>query len=251
MLLLYRARCNYELGNVQGAQADLEQILQIDPTNSEALTIRGLQRLDSGALNEALQDFSRALSSDPYKVDALLARSYCFVLLRRFHDALADSEHAWDLDPSNQTAKSNASGCCIYEGQAALSQPISDLYIWPNIPEHTLSNAKTSCILPHCISPEPRVLLLYDDTFSGGAGYGLCMCEDAVYWKTYLNERCYFKQYAHIQTVAAHDAKLEIDGVIIVNNAFGKESTMAYLSGLLLRLKELHRRHIHATTVSL
>jgi hypothetical protein len=136
--------------------------------------------------------------------------------------------------------------CCICEAKVRLSQPATDTYIWPNIPKNKLDNATASYIHPFKADPEPHVLLLYDPSFWGGAMHGLCLCENAVYWKHYTEDEAQFLNYCSIWRVDANGAKLEINGKLLVDMAFGKESTLTFLSGLLLRLRELHLRHIHA-----
>jgi len=63
-----RYESNHGLGNTSLALGDLEQAIATDPTNADYLNNRGLLRLESNDLVEALDDFQAAIDSRQYYV---------------------------------------------------------------------------------------------------------------------------------------------------------------------------------------
>lgn len=211
---------------------------------AESLAL-GNQFLERGEPNAALHEFNKVLAVAPDQVAALVGRSWCYLSLNQVQEAAIDSNRVWNLDPTNQSAKLSSSCCSLLETLAGLSELPPGIHVWPFQPDEVrkVSSAYTNYIQPHQHSPEPRVLLLYDQTFWGGAGHGLCLCEEAVYWKPWPGETCYFQKYAAIHTVQARVPNLELNGQAIIGSAFVHESSLALLEHALRALADLHRRH--------
>jgi tetratricopeptide (TPR) repeat protein len=207
---------------------------------------RGQQFLDAGEPNAALLDFSQVLSKVPNHVDALNRRSLCYIHLGRIPEAQRDCNRAWDLEPSSLAAKAYASYCTIRAGLAGLTQPPANIYVWP-FPQDThykINNAFASYIQPFNHAPAPTPLLLYDDTFWGGAEDGLCLCEEAVYWKRGAETQVFFKKYGFIQSVKAGEGNLKIDGATVIEGVFTNQNCLPLLERVLVRLAELHHLHM-------
>lgn len=60
-----RAITKYNLDDMRGCEADLDEAIRLDPKNRLAYQNRGLLRAEAGDLNRAADDFSRALALDP------------------------------------------------------------------------------------------------------------------------------------------------------------------------------------------
>jgi tetratricopeptide (TPR) repeat protein len=232
---------------LQGQQEREHITLEESNLNSVSDSLqRGQQFLDAGEPNAALLDFSHVLSQVPNHVDALNRRSLCYILLARIPEAQRDCNRAWDLEPSNLCAKTYASYCTICTGLAGVNQPLAGIYVWP-FPEdkrYKVNNAHASYIGPFYHDPSPSTLLLYDDTFLGRAKNGLCLCEEAVYWKRGAETQCFFKKYGFIQSVKAGEGNLKIDGATVIEGVFTNQNCLPLLERVLVRLAELHRLHM-------
>jgi hypothetical protein len=129
---------------------------------------------------------------------------------------------------------------------AGLTQPPANIYVWP-FPQDThykINNAFASYIQPFNHAPAPTPLLLYDDTFWGGAEDGLCLCEEAVYWKRGAETQVFFKKYGFIQSVKAGEGNLKIDGATVIEGVFTNQNCLPLLERVLVRLAELHHLHM-------
>ena len=125
-------------GNVDGALADLDRALALDPGNEEALSTRGtvhlmrqdfararmdldtavrlrpqssaawnnrgLVRLNQGELDGAIEDFTRAIELSPRSHEGYLNRAVALGGMRRFREGLSDIDQAIALMPDNARA---------------------------------------------------------------------------------------------------------------------------------------------------
>jgi tetratricopeptide (TPR) repeat protein len=88
---------------VDDALAQYDRVLELDPTDVDALVSRGLIYTDRGLFDQALIDLTRAteLDSGPfYSYLAAVGRASCFTGLQRNHEAVAEWERAAVLDPA-------------------------------------------------------------------------------------------------------------------------------------------------------
>ena len=134
----HRAWGLQQQGNVDGALADLDRALALDPENEEALSTRGtvhlmrqdfararadldaavrlrpgssaawnnrgLVRMNQGDLAGSIEDFSRAIELSPRSHEGYLNRGVALGATKRYAEALADIDHAIALMPDNARA---------------------------------------------------------------------------------------------------------------------------------------------------
>ncbi len=98
---------------------------------------------------------------------------------------------------------------------ARFSEP--RVHIAPNIPRHKLDNAAQV----HNFDTS-KVLLLYDDGFSGGGKTGFCLTDRKVYWRFVSGSPAYYLDYEDIDQVRVRKKKFLLNGydvsVTMANN---------------------------------
>lgn len=94
-------------GDLDGAMADLDRSLKIDPNHAPALQARGSARRRKGDLDGALADYDRAIELDAGKAEYFRGRSLVRRQKRDLDGALADCDRALEIDPKSPTAFSS------------------------------------------------------------------------------------------------------------------------------------------------
>ncbi len=98
---------------------------------------------------------------------------------------------------------------------AKFSEP--RVHVAPDIPRHKLDNAAQV----HNFDTS-KVLLLYDDGFSGGGKTGFCLTDRKVYWRFVSGSPAYYLDYEDIEQVRVRKKKFLLNGydvsVTMANN---------------------------------
>lgn len=81
------------------------------------------------------------------------------------------------------------------------------VHVAPNIPRRKLDNAAQV----HGFDTS-RVLMLYDDGFSGGGKTGFCLTDRKVYWRFVSGSPAYYLEYEDIDQVRVRKKKLLLNG---------------------------------------
>ena len=107
------AKRKYEQGDYQGALADLNRALQLEPNNVKARNSRGAVKVRVKDYQGALADLNRAIQLEPNSAKAYINRgalkSLQFQGIQDNKGALADLNRAIQLDPSDADAYNNRS----------------------------------------------------------------------------------------------------------------------------------------------
>ena len=89
-------------GDVDGALADFDRAIELQPQAPEALAGRAQANLKKGLAEKALPDVEQALSLDPYDPFAHDTRAHILAALGRRKEAIAEYEKALALKPDLQ-----------------------------------------------------------------------------------------------------------------------------------------------------
>lgn len=105
--LLGMAAVAYQADEIDEARRYVNEVLDADPRNAQALGLRGIIRWREGDTRAALRDCERAVDLDPR--DPLLRKFYGITLNARGRtdDAIREMRKAVELDPSDAEAKIN------------------------------------------------------------------------------------------------------------------------------------------------
>ncbi len=101
MMLLVQARQFVQMQNLSEALNILEQILQISPTLSDALILKGQILGTAGRFQEALAAIKQSLQSDPNNALGWSMQAALLANLGQFQEALSSVERSLTLDPNN------------------------------------------------------------------------------------------------------------------------------------------------------
>jgi predicted Zn finger-like uncharacterized protein len=96
---LYAARAALEMTNLGRAIEEAEAALVREPKLGDAYWIRGIVRMRSGAVKDALKDAKRALELNPQRFDAYALMAESFDELRQLPQAIEAYHHALERDP--------------------------------------------------------------------------------------------------------------------------------------------------------
>ena len=111
---LYRAEARFALGDKQGALADCNKALAIDPQDSIAYNNRGNTRSALGDMQGAISDYNKALAISPNYAYAYNNRGLAKDNLGNRQGAIADYSRALLLNPKLASAYNNR-GVAKYE----------------------------------------------------------------------------------------------------------------------------------------
>lgn len=95
-----RATRSADKGDYKQALADADQILESDPADAQAHTVRGIVFLKAGKVEETIKETTLALKTDPRAVWALFHRAVAMETLGQRQRALADFKRAAALNPA-------------------------------------------------------------------------------------------------------------------------------------------------------
>lgn len=108
--LLARAECNYALGRIDEAIADIERVLRAEPQNDDGLSMLAATYHRQGDVQKALAYYTEALRFDTHNPSYLMKRHALLMSLNRIDEAGADLETALGLgrlDPHVRMARAN------------------------------------------------------------------------------------------------------------------------------------------------
>jgi len=94
-----KARKDVDKGKLDDARRHIEEALQVAPEFSDALTLRGILKLDGNDASGAIADLEKAVQSDPNNSMAFLALGSAYNQQSRFQDALRVLDHGVGLSP--------------------------------------------------------------------------------------------------------------------------------------------------------
>lgn len=102
-----RAGLRNEYFDRDGAIADYNKVLEIDPDNIKTLYNRGLAKLDLSQLKQAVADFDKVIDLDPKHKFAYNNRGMCKDYMLNFNGAIRDYSAAIELDSKFAEAYNN------------------------------------------------------------------------------------------------------------------------------------------------
>ena len=108
--LIKSAEANYDAGDLEGAVADYNEAIRLNPKNVGAWGNRGFAKNKLGRHEEALADFDEAARLEPENALTWNNRSLTKNLLGRYEEAIADCDEAIRLKPEYSHAWNNRGG---------------------------------------------------------------------------------------------------------------------------------------------
>ncbi len=142
-----RAAVKADLGDKQGALADLNQALAINPRHASSYTGRGVVKRSLGDNQGAFADYSQALAINPKYTDAFVNRGNVKADLGDYQGAIADFNQALAINPSHAYAYLNrgVTKSDLGDNQGAVADYNQALAINPKFTDAFVSrgNAKT------------------------------------------------------------------------------------------------------------
>jgi len=166
--LLYRAGLLLTVGRVQAARSDLQQALQREPGNSDALALRAMIFVVRNRKQEALVLAEQAVRNHPASSAAKLALSYAQQAHFQIEAALANTEEVTRLDSQNALAWARLAELQMSAGQS----------------DHALQSAEQAASLNPYLSRTQTVLgfahLLQIDTGRAQATFTRAITLDQV-----------------------------------------------------------------------
>jgi tetratricopeptide (TPR) repeat protein len=102
-----RGIANFYLENFQGALEDLNEALQIQPTNTKFLIARGIIYSALGAIEEAIQDYNKVLKINPNNYYAYFNRAVAYSIVGNKQKAIYDYNRALQINPDKTDAYYN------------------------------------------------------------------------------------------------------------------------------------------------
>src|SRR5262245_56941008 len=110
VLLYNRGVTRYDMRDWDGAIADFDEALMLNPDRVMAWIKRGNARFKKGDLDEAINHFNQALQIDPRSVIALNNRGLAWQNKGKLDAALNDYSRALELNPRLTVALNNRAG---------------------------------------------------------------------------------------------------------------------------------------------
>jgi tetratricopeptide (TPR) repeat protein len=89
------------MANLGRTFQEAQAALAIDPNAGDAFWLRGLIRLRTGAVKDALEDLETALRLKPSRVDAYAAMGDCYEQMRKLPAAVASYRKALEKEDNN------------------------------------------------------------------------------------------------------------------------------------------------------
>ncbi|RLS39263.1 MAG: tetratricopeptide repeat protein [Planctomycetota bacterium] len=104
---LHRGIAYFQLNNIEKAQADLEQSIQLGTKDGAAYINLGNVLQRRGLMQEALLNYSKGIEHSPDMALPYIERSSVLMEMQQYNDAAADLEKAISLDPKSPEAYNN------------------------------------------------------------------------------------------------------------------------------------------------
>jgi tetratricopeptide (TPR) repeat protein len=99
-----RGYAREDRGDLEGALADYTKAISLDPNGPPAYVLRGSLRLKNGDMDGGLADFTKAISLDPTDASLFATRGVVRQLKGELDGAIEDFRKAIALDPNNAVA---------------------------------------------------------------------------------------------------------------------------------------------------
>jgi formylglycine-generating enzyme required for sulfatase activity/Flp pilus assembly protein TadD len=94
-------------GDLDGAIADYDKAIELDPNSADAYSNRGSIRDDRGDLDGAILDYNKAIELDPKYKEAYINRGVARYKKDDLDGAIADCNRAIEIDPNSADAYNN------------------------------------------------------------------------------------------------------------------------------------------------
>lgn len=104
-----RGMSKWRKGDHDDAIADFDRAIELDPEHGMAYHIRGMIKGDQGNYEEAIADFDRAIELDITDADIYNWRGFAKMSIGDYSGAVADYDRAIALDPNDAYAQENRS----------------------------------------------------------------------------------------------------------------------------------------------
>ena len=163
-------------------------------------------------------------------------------------ERLAQGESTAKASPPASAAPPAASGGAAGQSRKQIVQQVirrkmdryreSRVHIAPDIPRRKLDNAAQI----HGFDTS-KVLMLYDDGFSGGGKTGFCLTDRKVYWRFVSGTPAYYLDYEDIDQVRVRKKKFLINGNEVSTTMAGDPARAAEVfADLLEEIRDQLRR---------
>ncbi len=116
---LMRGSAKAQLRDNQGAMADYNQAIELNPRLVVAYNNRGSLRQNSGDISGALIDFSTVLRIDPQSATAYNNRAIIYTQIGRLEEAVSDYHQAIELEPDFVSVYNNLGNAYCQMGKSA------------------------------------------------------------------------------------------------------------------------------------
>ncbi len=117
--LIEEARRQFLLGKVEQSEALLQQVLSINPRETQALVALGIVAAETGRLDIALSRMAQAIEADRTCTPAICWMSYLLLHDNRLDEARQFAEQAIAMDPRNPAAQAALARALARKGFAA------------------------------------------------------------------------------------------------------------------------------------
>ncbi|TIV92118.1 MAG: tetratricopeptide repeat protein, partial [Mesorhizobium sp.] len=126
-----RARARLQKGDLDGALADVNRALEIDPSYSPGYYGRALILVKMHEPEKAIADFSRAIEMEPDDAPLYFGRGSARYYLGDYDRAIADFDRALELDPKSEMARQGRKLAMAAKEKASLSKKSGKLASQP------------------------------------------------------------------------------------------------------------------------
>jgi tetratricopeptide (TPR) repeat protein len=121
--ILLRGSALVGLRDLDGAVANIEHAIALDPTESRAYSALGGLELSNGQITQADAAFRKAIELAPSSVRAHIALGYFFWTTHRVAEAEAVFEHAHELEPQNALVNRILASLFLSTKRSAAAEP--------------------------------------------------------------------------------------------------------------------------------
>jgi serine/threonine-protein kinase len=90
-----------------GALGDAERAVELDPTNSDAVSMSGMFLCNMNRIDEGIARTLHAVEMDPFTPDVVQNLAHCYSYAQRNEEALAATDEVLELEPNNLRARFN------------------------------------------------------------------------------------------------------------------------------------------------